>query len=198
MSMAARKAMEEGDLANAMVALTPGGIEAQEKDGQLTEASRQTLPIEQSPSREAFEKVGFEFGAELDEVFMEASFPDGWRKVPTDHSMWTDLVDGDGRVRGSIFYKAAFYDRKGHCRLSRRFSIGQHYEDDGRVIVRLEDGAGKVNWDEVVLPCPDWGGDRETALAAADAIDAASVEMEQRLRREFPEFEEVTAYWDEA
>ena len=46
-----------------------------------------------------------------DPLFVDAQLPDGWRVEATDHSMWSNLLDDQGMVRGSIFYKAAFYDR---------------------------------------------------------------------------------------
>jgi hypothetical protein len=50
-------------------------------------------------------------GKSDDPLFCRVELPAGWRKVPTDHPLWTDLVDGGGKVRAKIVYKAAFYDR---------------------------------------------------------------------------------------
>jgi hypothetical protein len=47
------------------------------------------------------------------------SLPPGWKVVPTDHSMWSDLVDAKGEKRASIFYKAAFYDRDAFIRIEK-------------------------------------------------------------------------------
>lgn len=43
---------------------------------------------------------------------LNVELPDGWKKVGTNHDMHSDLVDETGKVRASIFYKAAFYDRR--------------------------------------------------------------------------------------
>jgi hypothetical protein len=43
--------------------------------------------------------------------------PDGWQKRATDHDMWSELVDADGVVVASMFYKAAFYDRRAFLRM---------------------------------------------------------------------------------
>jgi len=63
---------------------------------------------------EELSAAGVEFGpgSEGDPVFRDCLIPDGWRILPTGHDMWTNLVDGDGMVRASIFYKASAHDRK--------------------------------------------------------------------------------------
>lgn len=94
-------------------------IEMQEARGQKELAGSDVLPSQirgtrNSPDgREALERAGVRFGdyVESDPLFRYVELPEGWEKRPTDHSLWTDLVDAEGRVRASIFYKAAFYDR---------------------------------------------------------------------------------------
>ena len=46
-----------------------------------------------------------------DDLFYLCELPNGWMKQATDHSMWSNLIDSNGRVVATIFYKAAFYDR---------------------------------------------------------------------------------------
>ena len=113
---AAMSALARGDINNFMVAATPGGIEAQEAEGQKCFVSDETLPIE--CPREELEALGFQFGDKVDSLFVACRFPNGWSKRPTDHSMWSELIDPEGTVRGSIFYKAAFYDRRAFMRLN--------------------------------------------------------------------------------
>jgi len=91
-------------------------IENQEKRGQTSFVASEMLPI-RCP-RVELEALGFVFGKEVDALFIECQFPPGWTKRPTDHSMWSELVDPAGNVRGSIFYKAAFYDRDAFMHLS--------------------------------------------------------------------------------
>jgi hypothetical protein len=45
------------------------------------------------------------------DLFYDAKLPEGWKLEPTDHSMWSRIVDNQGQERVKIFYKAAFYDR---------------------------------------------------------------------------------------
>ena len=120
---AALGAALKGDTENFLAAATPGGIEAQEKQGQVDQAFAETLPRELRGQDDLFQRAGFVLGEPVDDIFRQAAFPAGWRKKLTDHSMWTEIVDGQGRKRGLIFYKAAFYDRSAHAFLSTRFSL---------------------------------------------------------------------------
>ena len=110
---AALDALARGDIDNALTAATPGGIEAQEAAGQATMVAQEILPRDIiGADRAAFEALGFEFGEPHDDLFVNAKLPAGWTKQATDHSMWSRIVDETGNERASIFYKAAFYDRR--------------------------------------------------------------------------------------
>jgi hypothetical protein len=80
---------------------------------QLVESDR--LPTD-APWSE-LEALGFVRGAEVpgDAMFTEATLPAGWKREPSDHSMWSHIVDERGIRRVSVFYKAAFYDRSAHA-----------------------------------------------------------------------------------
>jgi len=87
-------------------------IKLQEARGQAELVNSEQLPSE-IHGREKLEAAGVVFGEPLsdDPIFCEAVLPKGWQKRATDRSMWSHLVDADGKVRATIFYKAAFYDR---------------------------------------------------------------------------------------
>ncbi len=117
---AAIGALARGNLANFIVASTPGGIEAQEKAGQQELVQSDKLPTEiLYSSQEDFEALGFVFGEEVkgDPLFRHATLPEGWKREASDHDMWSYIVDENGVRRVSIFYKAAFYDRGAHMSL---------------------------------------------------------------------------------
>ena len=91
-----------------------GAIMEQEAQGQRELVNSTQLPAKvNSGDRKALEKAGVVFGEKSpdDDLFVEATLPEGWQKRRTDHSMWSELVDEKGVVRATIFYKAAFYDR---------------------------------------------------------------------------------------
>jgi hypothetical protein len=127
---AALMALLGGDLPNAAVAAVPGGIERQEAAGQAALVASTNMPIEMSPSREAFEALGFEFGGVTEGIFLLAKLPAGWTREATDHAMWSNILDEQGRVRVSVFYKAAFYDRSARARLERRYTVRDRYARD--------------------------------------------------------------------
>ena len=104
---------------NLLTAL-PGGIEAQERRGQHELVNSTNLPTDCSPEDQAkLEAAGVVFGAVVpdDDIFREATLPQGWQLKATEHSMWSELVDQEGAVRASVFYKAAFYDRSAFMRV---------------------------------------------------------------------------------
>lgn len=105
-------------IAEAMLSKTPGdAIVASEKAGQSELVNSDVLPTEMSrDDRALLEAAGVKFGEVVkdDPLFQYVELPNGWKKVPTTHDMWSDLLDAHGRKRAAIFYKAAFYDRRAH------------------------------------------------------------------------------------
>jgi len=116
------QALLNGDIENANVAFTPGGIERQEAEGQKTFVESELIPTEGNPNIfknnsewiEKLESFGFEIDKSkvIDDLFYSAKLPEGWKKRATEHSMWSEIVDSSGKVMVLIFYKAAFYDRR--------------------------------------------------------------------------------------
>jgi len=125
---AALVAFMKGDVENAKVASTPGGIEAQEAQGQkdLVSAETTRLPIRGS---EVYESMGIKVLELHDDLFVNVTLPDGWKLEATDHSMHSKLLDDKGRERGGVFYKAAFYDRKADFSPRTRFRVTSEPED---------------------------------------------------------------------
>lgn len=106
-------------LANMMIRGTNASIEAMEAAGQRELVESDELPVEMQPSREEFEALGFVFGeiVDGDPLFRYATLPEGWTHKPSDHSMWSYVVDELGQERVAVFYKAAFYDRRANMSL---------------------------------------------------------------------------------
>ena len=192
------------DLESAIVALTPGGIEAQERAGQVGFVASDTLPIEcVNATREQLESLGIQFGEPTDDLFVNVCLPEGWTKARTEHSMHSDLLDEQGRRRAGIFYKATFYDRHADMHLSRRYSVGHPpvggWDSPGSseapihgVVMDQE----KIIWhtDPLERPAPD--ADRETMLAFYDAQDALTVKTTTWIDEQFPNWRDPLAYWD--
>ena len=110
------RAAADNDLENFLVASTPGGIKAQESRGQADlNAAGNLLPKRLLYAEwSEIEAMGIKRLGGHDDLFERVEFPPGWSMRPTDHSMWSDVVDETGRVRLQVFYKAAFYDRDAH------------------------------------------------------------------------------------
>lgn len=101
-----------------------GVIERMEKQGQVELMHSDRLPTngnngDRDSVDEQYLALGFTFGEPdpADPLFRPATLPDGWKREASDHDMWSYIVDGLGRRRVSVFYKAAFYDRKAFMRL---------------------------------------------------------------------------------
>lgn len=117
-----------------------GEVERMESAGQRQLVESTDLPTKGSHDPE-FLRLGFTFGDPHphDPLFRPATLPEGWTRAGTDHAMHSKVLDGLGRERVSVFYKAAFYDRRANMRLNTVF---------GYVSSGLWDGTDPVLDDE--------------------------------------------------
>lgn len=154
------------------------------------------LPADMQRHRESFEAVGFVFGEPVDgdPIFLEVTMPEGWAKKPTDHPMWSDLVDGEGRRRGAVFYKGSFWDRSAHMHLVRRYVCRTEYgEGDDQQVCVLDFGQGGERvrlYESEVLTRPE---DRSRKFY--DRVEAEREKAKAWMVERFPEHDDVTAYW---
>lgn len=189
-SPAALRALVEGDMENFVIAATPGGIEEQQAREQKRLAKTTLLPKDcrhpylNMDSWPLLEKQGVRRGEE-DGLFYRCELPAGWRIEPTEHHMWSRLVDGAGRTRARYFYKAAFYDRDAILHLCTRYGV--RWEPDHLRIIH--DGESEMHRVQGVAVAGDEGkwvaGDR----AWKDARDW--------LTERYPNWRDPSAYWDE-
>jgi hypothetical protein len=104
-------------------------IEQQEAKGQKEFCQDSLMPKENNSYilkddlLTQYKKLGIEIIGDYDRLFYKVKLPAGWKRIPTEHHMWNKLIDEQGRERGLIFYKAAFYDERAHFSLSYRFTI---------------------------------------------------------------------------
>jgi len=198
------KALLEGDLYNAIISETPGGIEAQEAQGQKDFVADETLPKEFLYStRQELESMGVTFGDDIDDLFVSVQLPEGWKKVPTAHSMWSRLLDERGRERASIFYKAAFYDRNAHISVTKRFTYSvqpingwnnpNYREGEWRCVVLDSD---KVIWEHPNYLEPEPKYDDNKWHDWYDKKQKLSQHGKDWLDDNYPDWNDVTAYWD--
>lgn len=208
-------ALLRGDYANAHIAATPGGIEAQEAAAQRELPAGTKLPKrgtilpgnaqrDGETNRERLESLGFTFGEDLDALFVECSLPAGWQIKPTDHSMWSDLCDRGGRVRGKIFYKGAFYDRRVDMWMEQRFQVVTWYAatpDLPENYDNLEAARCKLVKDHdgrVLQSSPSYCPPSARSADGVDAETQAAAAMGDWLTAHYPDYKDPFAYWDEA
>ena len=139
---------------------------------------------------ENMQRMGIQFGepVEGDPIFISAILPKGWRKQPTEHPMWSDLLDDKGRKRAAIFYKAAFYDRSAQMRPASRISVHVDYDDREKTFARVMDGATVLFQTEDMRP--DEGKD------LYEARNRACTAVREWLEQHLPLFNDPCAYWD--
>jgi hypothetical protein len=168
-----------------------GAIEASEAAGQRELCASAVLPKQLHGSdvdpKSIEENLGIKFGEDDDNLFVNVTLPSGWKVVPTEHSMWNNLVDGKGRVRAEIFYKAAFYDRDAFMRFNVRYFVTSEYAElrapgnfDKKFIVK-DAATGSILF--------------ETGYSD-DKTDTNRKAAREFLSTNFPEHENVFAYWN--
>jgi len=124
-------------------------------------------------------------------MFQYVELPAGWKKAPTDHSMWSKLLDDKGRERASIFYKATFYDRSAHLSLTTRFGFRRDYdreEKEGVAVTYVTDGGNIIHTTEAIK-MPD---DRQKRYEVGDKADKAASAW---LNKQYPDWRNPGAYW---
>jgi len=169
-------------------------IERQEKQGQKDACKAQQLPINgtSSPSqRFIWERLGFVFGDEVEDLFVNVTFPKGWDLRPTEHSMWSDLRDEEGRIRAKMFYKAAFYDRDATISLCARFTINQ-YDSDRDNLVRISVYDGDALKQEPIHVIETECDDPKTRWKVRDKLTQQAKDW---LNETYPDWANPLAYW---
>lgn len=175
------------------------GILAQEAQGQRSFVGSDTLPTDigrysDYNTKAILEAAGVKFlgVVEGDDMFQYVDLPRGWKKMATDHSMWSKLVDDKGRERASIFYMAAFYDRSAHMSLSTRFGVRRDYDrqdNENVAVAHVMDGSKVVHTTEPIqLPTDD-----RKKYKVAEQADKVAVEW---LDKNHPDWRNPGAYWD--
>ena len=174
-------------------------IEHMEEEGQYEAITNVLMARKMEPPREEWEKLGFSFkDLESDNVLCQAELPEGWILAPTDHSMWNRIYDDKDRVRGSMFYKAAFYDRSAHMYLSPRYGVKTRFVGPKEQDAEIYFG----NEDEVLFVAGIVEGLYNYKLD--DNTRKQKREEEKRLlklafdfaEKNYPNYGDVNAYWD--
>ena len=176
----------------------PNAIEAQEAQGQVELVESSQLPSKVNSPRginreEQYALMGIKVLGKTngDEYFFDVELPKGWKKKATDHSMWSDLLDDKNRVRATIFYKAAFYDRDAFINFNRCLSIDIDFSVEGYISYLVKNNSTG----EILLQTDKLK--KDYSIEGYFKLDEAlRKECEDFLNNEFPEHENINAYWD--
>lgn len=189
------------------------------KMGQTEAVNSTQLPIEGTPGHykyqgdadevaeqdRAWKETGIKFGdASAGELFRDAVLPPGWEKRRTDHHLWNDVVDRQGRKRASFFYKGAMWDREAFMNLVHRFHCKTKYFEDSRAVVQFEitDGSTVVHEGRAVNigEFPE-AGTREERLLWYDQEKAFKKELHAEAKawidERYPDWEKLWGHWDD-
>ncbi|MCP3805398.1 hypothetical protein NLX83_39640 [Allokutzneria sp. A3M-2-11 16] len=95
-------------------------IEDMEATGQREFVASTVLPTEVHGGPQVLTDLGVSLGeiVDGDPLFRHVTLPDGWTRRATEHPMWSEIIDSNGHPRISVFYKAAFYDRRAFARIA--------------------------------------------------------------------------------
>lgn len=173
----------------------PNAIEMQEIEGQKELIASLQLPRKCNYPKglnacDQYHKMGIQVftSSKGDDLFMGVKLPDGWRKEATDHPMWSDLIDCNGRIRANIFYKAAFYDRDSFVNFTKRYTLNTHSCNevkDGDTVFTfrvIDNSTGQILFES----------EKHTWK------ESAQYEQQGRdfLLKNYPDSEDINAYWD--
>ena len=171
-------------------------IEHMEAEGQERVVKNTMMAKKMRPSKEAWEQLGFVFtDIPADDVLCNATLPEGWSLRVTDHSMWNEIIDENGMIRGSMFYKAAFYDRDAHMSLQCRYAVRSSYVGDDYSTTEVYFGneneklfvAGQVHVSEDIS--------REEKCARYNKIEELRAVAQKFGDENYPDWQNVHAYW---
>lgn len=172
---------------------TPAGITAQEYRGQQELKNAKQLPnCPETTTKDCLERWGIKFLGPVkgDKLFQHVILPEGWMIKPTDHSMWSDLLDDKGYKRASIFYKASFHDRDASISIETRLRAG--YE-----CVDWDEPHGERMFYPVIMTSNRvalWCG--KPIKDSLDATDECRKEAGKIIESVFPLHESGFHYWD--
>ena len=150
-------------------------------------------------TRVQYEKMGIEIVSDADDLFWNVKLPNGWEVKATDHSMWNEVRDNNGRKRMTFFYKAAFYDRSAFSNLQTRFQLDVTHtadSDSDYEVWEASDLLGTVKEGDIIVyqtKCVPATGDYSKDSKAEDEL---LEELRLFMNEHWPEYENVHAYWD--
>ena len=172
-------------------------IDEKESEGQKKVNTEIMLSRDMQPAKEVWEKLGFVF-YEIpgNNVLYKAELPKGWKLVPNEHPMWTDLIDEQGNLRGQMFYKASYSVAMSRMELFNRYNICRRSISMDPIVDEIYFG----NSEEVLFV----GGKATLSLNPTEEqreeyfkqLQEARLKTRQFAETNYPGWEDPAAYWD--
>jgi hypothetical protein len=147
------------------------------------------IPNPKTEDRLLLTEWGVEFGKATDRVLVECTLPPGWKKVKTDHYMYSNLVDDRGQVRAQIMFKGVSYDYDGWTTCERRLKTSAHRFTSDRkdpMYPAVKDSSGKILW----------LGAAVTDTEGTECYRICDARAREILDKHCPQWNDVRAYWD--
>lgn len=177
-------------------------VERSEKREQENTVRNERLPIKANghsiSAEEQYAKMGIEVIGAYDDLFFSVKLPKGWKIEATDHSMWNNLIDLNGKIRATFFFKGAFYDRDAFSNFERRYSWKDMPFDSYETNATYEERKTREHYGKV------YDGDRE--IFSTDEKhshnekwfenDEIKEECLEFLNKNYPDWKSVDAYWE--
>lgn len=151
-------------------------------------------------TKQQYERMGIKIVDTYDDLFYTVELPEGWKIEATDHSMWNNLIDNQGRKRANFFYKAAFYDRDAFINFEHRFSYTISPFDNYETDATYEERKFKP-WK---LFLTDNGNNIKELTEIVATTNKEYFKIDDTLRKigkaylneNYPEWEDINSYWD--
>lgn len=132
-----------------------------------------------------------------EKLFIDVKLPHGWTKVRSnDDSRTTYLVDPLGNKRAYMWYKAASYDRAAYGGIRRRFSIVHRNFNDYKVGVAWVVDEREPSKQVPIFQAPDRKYKTTKDGLNDEARQALVAECEVWLDKNYPDWKDCMAYWD--
>lgn len=149
------------------------------------------------PSQEEWEKLGFVFlDVPGDDILYYATMPEGWSMRRTEHPLWTEIIDKNENVRGSMFYKSKPYERESRMSLRARYRVFSRYLGENYSTKEICFG----NSDEILFVAGSYqvkrGSTREEREALLLEDERLKALAEQFGNDNYPGWQEIDSYWE--
>jgi hypothetical protein len=158
-----------------------------------------TLP---GTTRADLEKLGFRFGADVDDLTMMCDLPSGWSVQGID-AEWFAVLDGEGRRRvEALIREQPPQARRSHIGLLPRYRTARLFLDDAGAV--LSEDALRKNWNAAVqirvVAIDHDGAEIHVVGTIAKNEQEAEYALETQAREwlltNYPNCLDPLAYWD--